>query len=50
MPVSSWGAYIIAVIGGILAAHGLQGQSPISAFIAMAPMNFYALFTLLMVS
>lgn len=49
MPVSSWGAYIIAVIGGILAAHGLQGQSPISAFIAMAPMNFYALFTLLMV-
>lgn len=27
MPVSSWGAYIIAVIGGILAAHGLQGRA-----------------------
>ncbi|MCT7656499.1 Na+/H+ antiporter NhaC family protein [Oceanimonas sp. NS1] len=28
MPISSWGAYIIALIGGILASYGLTGQSP----------------------
>jgi tetracycline resistance efflux pump len=49
MPISSWGAYIIALIGGILTAHGIQDQSPISAFVQMIPMNFYALFTLAMV-
>ncbi|MCD8546961.1 MAG: Na+/H+ antiporter NhaC family protein [Aeromonadaceae bacterium] len=50
MPVSSWGAYIIAIIGGILAAHGLTGHSPLATFMAMAPMNLYAVFTLLMVA
>ncbi len=49
MPVSSWGAYIVAVIGGILVAHGVNDLSPLSAFVAMVPMNFYALFTLAMV-
>ncbi|KUE81605.1 Na+/H+ antiporter NhaC family protein [Aeromonas schubertii] len=49
MPISSWGAYIIAIIGGILAAHGLTDQTPISAFIQMIPMNLYAVFTLAMV-
>ena len=49
MPVSSWGAYIVALIGGILAAHGIQQHSAFSAFMTMVPMNFYALFTLLLV-
>ncbi|WP_157953709.1 Na+/H+ antiporter NhaC family protein [Oceanimonas marisflavi] len=49
MPVSSWGAYIIALIGGILAGYGLTGQSPLAAFMTMGAMNFYAIFTLLMV-
>ncbi|WP_108650345.1 Na+/H+ antiporter NhaC family protein [Dongshaea marina] len=49
MPISSWGAYIIALIGGIVAAHGLTGQSALSVFAQMVPMNFYAVFTLLMV-
>lgn len=49
MPVSSWGAYIIALVGGILASYQLTGQSAFGAFITMAGMNFYAIFTLLMV-
>ncbi|MGL4613484.1 MAG: Na+/H+ antiporter NhaC family protein, partial [Shewanella sp.] len=49
MPISSWGAYIIALVGGIMAAHGMTEQSPIAAFVEMIPMNLYAVFTLLMV-
>ncbi|MTI14421.1 Na+/H+ antiporter NhaC family protein [Sansalvadorimonas verongulae] len=48
-PISSWGAYIISLIGGILVAHGLTDTSAISAFVSMIPMNLYAVFTLLMV-
>ncbi|MBE1274909.1 Na+/H+ antiporter NhaC family protein [Enterovibrio baiacu] len=49
MPASSWGAYIITVIGGILVSHGVTEYSPLSAFAHMIPMNFYAIFALLMV-
>ncbi len=49
MPASSWGAYIITVIGGILVSHGITEYSPLIAFAYMIPMNFYALFTLFMV-
>ncbi|PSS73332.1 Na+/H+ antiporter NhaC family protein [Shewanella algae] len=45
-PVSSWGAYIIALIGGILTAHGFTEVGHLSAFVQMIPMNFYALFAL----
>ncbi|MGL5336638.1 MAG: Na+/H+ antiporter NhaC family protein, partial [Enterovibrio sp.] len=48
-PISSWGAYIITVIGGILLAHNVTGYSAIGAFITMIPMNFYAIFALLLV-
>ncbi|MFM2483629.1 Na+/H+ antiporter NhaC family protein [Celerinatantimonas yamalensis] len=48
MPISSWGAYIIALIGGILAAHGMADISPLNAFINIIPLNFYALFALIM--
>jgi tetracycline resistance efflux pump len=47
-PVSSWGAYIIALIGGILTAHGFADSGHLSVFIQMIPMNFYALFSLLL--
>lgn len=49
MPVSSWGAYIIAVIGGILASHAITDISPLAAFVHMIPMNFYAIFAIAMV-
>lgn len=48
-PISSWGAYIIALIGTILVAHGVTEYSAFSAFIQMVPMNFYALAALAMV-
>ncbi|PSV48558.1 Na+/H+ antiporter NhaC family protein [Photobacterium indicum] len=49
MPASSWGAYIITLIGGILASHGVTDYSALSAFVQLAPMNFYAVFALAMV-
>lgn len=49
MPVSSWGAYIIAIIGGILVSHQVAELSALHAFVALIPMNFYALFAILMV-
>ncbi|MGF1724131.1 Na+/H+ antiporter NhaC family protein [Photobacterium nomapromontoriensis] len=49
MPASSWGAYIITLIGGLLVTHGVTDYSPFSAFMQLVPMNFYAVFALLMV-
>ncbi|MFT4412938.1 Na+/H+ antiporter NhaC family protein [Fredinandcohnia humi] len=48
-PVSSWGAYIIAILAPILATHGLNEISALSAFIQMIPMNLYVITSLLMV-
>lgn len=49
MPVSSWGAYIITLISGLLASYAMTDYSPIGAFMAMSAMNFYAIFSILMV-
>lgn len=49
MPVSSWGAYIMTLIAGLLAEHAITGYSPFSAFITMSAMNFYAIFSMVMV-
>lgn len=49
MPVSSWGAYIIALVGGILVSHGITDHSALGAFLMMGGMNYYAIFTLIMV-
>ncbi|MDG3087684.1 Na+/H+ antiporter NhaC family protein [Vibrio hannami] len=49
MPASSWGAYIMTIISGILVTHGMTEYSPIGAYLALIPMNFYAVFALLMV-
>jgi tetracycline resistance efflux pump len=40
-PISSWGAYIIGLIGTILATHNITEYSAFSAFIQMIPMNLY---------
>ncbi|NJP38284.1 Na+/H+ antiporter NhaC family protein [Alkalicoccus luteus] len=48
-PVSSWGAYIITIIGGILATHGVAQYGSLQAFLMIAPMNFYAVFAIIAV-
>ncbi|CAH0526476.1 Na+/H+ antiporter NhaC family protein [Vibrio hippocampi] len=49
MPASSWGAYIMTIVSGILVAHGITEYSAIGAYVRIIPMNFYAVFALLMV-
>lgn len=48
-PVSSWGAYIITIIGGILMTHSVTQWEALQAFVLIAPMNFYAIFAIFMV-
>ncbi|QVY60994.1 Na+/H+ antiporter NhaC family protein [Cytobacillus gottheilii] len=48
-PVSSWGAYIIALIGTILASHNLTDYTAFSVFLQMIPMNLYVWTTLAIV-
>ncbi|QPB42798.1 Na+/H+ antiporter NhaC family protein [Rodentibacter haemolyticus] len=49
MPVSSWGAYIITLVAGLLTTYSITEYTPMGAFVAMSLMNFYAIFALLMV-
>ncbi|WP_028117311.1 Na+/H+ antiporter NhaC family protein [Ferrimonas senticii] len=44
-PLSSWGAYIVGLIGTIFADKAIGG-SPLTAFLEMIPMNLYAIFAL----
>ncbi len=48
-PVSSWGAYIIGIIGVILTTHGITEYSAFSAFMQMVPMNLYVWAALIIV-
>ncbi|WP_048600427.1 Na+/H+ antiporter NhaC family protein [Rubeoparvulum massiliense] len=48
-PISSWGAYIISIIGGIFLTLQIADLSPLSAFLQTIPMNFYAIITILFV-
>ncbi|SDO42251.1 Na+/H+ antiporter NhaC family protein [Alkalicoccus daliensis] len=48
-PISSWGAYIITIIGGILTTHGVMEYGSLQAFLMIAPMNFYAVFAVIAV-
>ncbi|MCV9886840.1 Na+/H+ antiporter NhaC family protein [Metabacillus halosaccharovorans] len=48
-PVSSWGAYIIAMIATILTTHGVSEYTPLGAFMAMVPMNYYVISALALV-
>lgn len=49
MPVSSWGAYIITLVAGLLTTYSISEYTPMGAFVAMSSMNYYAIFSLLMV-
>src|SRR5699024_4517603 len=40
-PISSWGAYIIGILGTVLATHNITEYNGFSAFIEIIPMNFY---------
>lgn len=48
-PISSWGAYIITLISGLLGTYAITEYSPIGAFMVMSSMNYYAIFSILMV-
>lgn len=48
-PISSWGAYIIGILGGLFATYGITELTPLSAFIQMIPYNFYALAAIFLV-
>lgn len=48
-PISSWGAYLIGQLALIFGGTAVVTYSPLSAFIMMAPMNFYVITTLSMV-
>lgn len=45
-PISSWGAFLIGQLALIFGGAAAIGYSPLSAFIMMAPMNFYVVATL----
>lgn len=49
MPVSSWGASIIATLAGLLVTYKITRYTPMGTFVAMSLMNYYALFALIMV-
>ncbi|MBS4200178.1 Na+/H+ antiporter NhaC family protein [Bacillus sp. FJAT-49732] len=48
-PISSWGAFIIGIIGTVLINHQVTDISAFTAFIRMIPMNLYVWTTLAMV-
>ena len=48
-PISSWGAYIIGILGGLFAANEITNLQPLEAFIKMIPLNLYALAAILVV-
>ncbi|MBB6453451.1 Na+/H+ antiporter NhaC [Salirhabdus euzebyi] len=48
-PISSWGAYIIGTIGGIITANQLGAYQPLESFLTMIPMNFYAITAVVLV-
>ncbi|WP_210471149.1 Na+/H+ antiporter NhaC family protein [Sporosarcina sp. 6E9] len=48
-PISSWGAYLIGQLALIFGGAAAINYSPLSAFIMMAPMNFYVITTLAIV-
>ncbi|MBM0066229.1 Na+/H+ antiporter NhaC family protein [Alkalicoccobacillus gibsonii] len=48
-PLSSWGAYIITIIAGVLEKNEVTDYSAFQAFLSMIPMNLYAMTALAMV-
>ncbi len=48
MPVSSWGAYIVSVLAGVFAMHGID-TGALEGFVRTIPLNYYAVGALVMV-
>jgi len=49
MPVSTWGAYIIGLIGGLFVANGYTVRTGLQGFLAAVPYQFYPITALIMV-
>jgi len=49
MPISTWGAYIIGLIGPLMIAAGYTTQSGLSAFISALPFQFYPIASIIIV-
>ena len=47
-PISSWGGYVIGILGTAFAAHNIE-MGALSAYVQMIPMNFYAILTIALV-
>lgn len=47
-PISSWGGYVIGILGTAFAAHQVE-MGALSAYVQMIPMNFYAILTIALV-
>lgn len=48
-PVSSWGAYIIGIIAGIIATYPVLSAEALPTFLMMIPANYYIIFAILLV-
>ncbi|MDY0393186.1 Na+/H+ antiporter NhaC family protein [Virgibacillus halophilus] len=48
-PISSWGAYIIGILGGLFAVNNITDYKPLEAFLEMIPYNFYAIGALVLI-
>lgn len=48
-PISSWGAYLISLLGGIFTTYAIVAYTPLEAFVLMAPMNYYVIAALAVV-
>lgn len=49
MPISTWGAYIVGLLGGLFQDSGYQTHSGFSGFVAAIPYQFYPITSLIMV-
>ena len=49
MPISTWGAYIIGLIGGLFADNGYTVRSGFAGFVSAIPYQFYPITALIMV-
>ncbi|WP_257350311.1 Na+/H+ antiporter NhaC family protein [Pseudalkalibacillus decolorationis] len=49
VPISSWGAFMVGLIGTTMEDAGITGHSSFNAFMLTVPMNFYCIFAILMV-
>ncbi len=49
MPVSTWGAYIIGLIGGLFVANGYDTRTGLQGFLAAVPYQFYPITAIIMV-